>query len=134
MKVNGNRYLVDTNILVDFFKGDQRIHSNLSRDDVFIPSVAIGELYFGAYASKITKNREGRLRDISYLTSQYSILEVSKSTSEYYGKIKSDLKSIGKPIPENDIWIAALAKEHELTLVTKDQHFNHIGGLETVAW
>ena len=78
MKVNGNRYLVDTNILVDFFEGDQRIHSNLSRDDVFIPSVVIGELYFGAYASKITKNREGRLRDISYLTSQYSILEISK--------------------------------------------------------
>lgn len=74
------------------------------------------------------------MKDIAHFTENYPVLEVSEITAYHYGEIKSQLKSIGKPIPENDIWIAALAIEHEIALVTADQHFNYIKALETVAW
>ena len=61
-------------------------------------------------------------------------MQISKTSAHHYGEIKAQLKSIGKPIPENDIWIAALAIEHGMDLVTADQHFNHIKKLQTVAW
>ena len=55
-------------------------------------------------------------------------------TSRHYAIVKSYLKSKGTPIPENDIWIAALAKQHRLTLVTRDKHFNNIHELLLESW
>ena len=55
------------------------------------------------------------------------ILPGSVETARHYGIIKSQLKKKGRPIPENDVWIAAIAKEYDLTLVTRDDHFSYIG-------
>lgn len=133
MKVSG-RFLIDTNIIVDFFNGKQKIKTKLAKEEVFIPAVVIGELYFGAYASRVVVNREKRIKEVAYFLENYPVMEVSKTTAHHYGELKSYLKSVGKPIPENDIWIAALAIEHEMVLVSADQHFNHIKQLETVTW
>lgn len=132
--MSGSRFLIDTNIVVDFFKGDRTINRNLSEGEIFISSIVVGELYFGAYASMLAKNRKKRLEEITLFISKYPILEVDEKTSDYYGQIKTQLKLSGKPIPENDIWIAAIAKEHDLPLVTRDNHFGHIEGLETIIW
>ena len=51
-----------------------------------------------------------------------------------YGKIKTDLQEKGSPIPENDIWIAAIAKEHNFILVTRDIHFNAVQDLQIDKW
>ncbi|MEM8569036.1 MAG: hypothetical protein AAGF85_21430 [Bacteroidota bacterium] len=59
--------------------------------------------------------RKKRLKEIAYFLEQYPIVEVSEKTANYYGQIKSQLKQMGKPIPENDVWIAALAKEYKPT-------------------
>lgn len=128
------RFLVDTNVVVDFFKGDQTIRMKLAEGEIFLPSIVIGELYFGAYASGVVANKKKRLKEIAYFLDNYPVLEVSETTAHHYGGIKSQLKSLGKPIPENDLWIAALAIEHDIALVTADQHFSHIKELETVAW
>jgi tRNA(fMet)-specific endonuclease VapC len=55
-------------------------------------------------------------------------------TVEQYGQIKAEIAEAGTPIPDNDIWIAALAREYELPLVTRDQHFDIVPGLKTLAW
>jgi tRNA(fMet)-specific endonuclease VapC len=55
-------------------------------------------------------------------------------TAKYYGQIKSQLKAKGSPIPENDIWIAALAMQYKLWVVTHDKHFNQIEGIHIIDW
>ncbi|TDA70360.1 MAG: type II toxin-antitoxin system VapC family toxin [Clostridia bacterium] len=55
-------------------------------------------------------------------------------TAYYYGQVKAQLKVKGHPIPENDIWIAAAALQHGLTLVSRDTHFKPIEGLSLEAW
>lgn len=73
-KVNG-RFLVDTNIIIDFFTGDQAIRMNFAQGEIFIPSIVIGELYFGAFASGIVANRKRRLKDIAHFTENYPVPE-----------------------------------------------------------
>lgn len=134
MKVSGREYLIDTNIVVDFFKGDSNIIKQLSVREIFVPSIVVGELYFGAYASSFVDSQTKRLSEIAYFVEKYTVLKISRDTSDHYGRIKAQLKAMGTPIPENDIWIAALAKEHNLQVVTKDKHFTHIPDLETLEW
>lgn len=124
--MNG-KYLLDSNIVIDLFRGDQRIISKINQiKEIKIPIIVIGELYFGAYKSKqISK----RLEEIAQLKELVVILNVTKSTAKIYGKIKDQLRSKGKPIPENDIWIASIAKEHNHILLTKDNHFQNIDGI-----
>ncbi|HID51436.1 MAG TPA: type II toxin-antitoxin system VapC family toxin [Anaerolineae bacterium] len=62
------------------------------------------------------------------------MLSCDIGTAHVYGKVKDNLRKKGRPIPENDVWIAALAIEHNLTLATRDAHFAEIEKLETEAW
>jgi len=134
MKMIGNGFLVDSNIIVDFFAGDQKLKTRLEEEIFFIPSIVIGELYFGAYSSGIIVNRQKRLDEIVLFVNTFPVLEVGVNTANYYGEIKTRLKSKGTPIPENDIWISAIAKEHDLTVITKDKHFSYIENLKLTNW
>lgn len=80
---------------------------------VAIPVTIIGELYYGAYNS--TKV-EANVLKVEQLSQDTEILTSNTGTDTHYGQIKRLLKKKGKPIPENDIWIAASAKQHQLTL------------------
>lgn len=60
-------------------------------------------------------------------------MQIEDITASYYGQIMANLDKSGKPIPTNDVWIAAMAMQHQLVLVTKDKHFNEIEGLEIKA-
>jgi len=51
-----------------------------------------------------------------------------------YGRLKSELKAQGTPLPENDMWIAAIALRYGLTVTSRDRHFREIGGLAVFAW
>ena len=63
-----------------------------------------------------------------------SVLICDTETSRQYGEIKNLLRAKGRPIPENDIWIAAIAKQHKLTLVSRDDHFKEIEDFLTLTW
>jgi tRNA(fMet)-specific endonuclease VapC len=63
-----------------------------------------------------------------------AVLPPDELTAQHYGSIKADLEQAGSRIPENDLWIAAIAREHQLPLVTRDQHFSRIAGVTTLAW
>jgi len=57
-----------------------------------------------------------------------------QATTERYGQIKAELAQVGRPIPDNDLWIAAIARQHGLVLATRDAHFAHVPGLQTLTW
>jgi tRNA(fMet)-specific endonuclease VapC len=78
--------------------------------------------------------KELNRRKIEKLAESALVLASDRNTAKEYGKIKFNLKSKGFPIPENDIWIAAIAKQHDLILVTRDKHFNHIDLLQLESW
>jgi tRNA(fMet)-specific endonuclease VapC len=101
-------------------------HRLQNLEEVFISSTAIGELYFGAYASISIQKKISEIEDFQ---KKCTVLNVTPETGLLFGKIKAQLKAKGKPIPENDIWIAASALEHELPLYTTDNHFRDIENL-----
>jgi tRNA(fMet)-specific endonuclease VapC len=122
------RYLLDTNIIIDLFNGDDAVIKKISRaDEVFVPNIAIGELYYGSFGSKKTKNNLKRLEEFTIAS---SVINTGIETARVYGYIKNELKKKGTPIPENDIWIAALAKQHSLKLLTRDKHFKFIANID----
>ncbi len=124
--MNG-KYLLDTNIVIALFQGEQSILDKLNQiKNVFIPSIVVGELYFGVFKSAKIKENVARINEFAL---KNEILSCDQHTAKIYGEIKAGLKSIGKPIPENDIWIASVALQYNLILITRDSHFNYISGL-----
>ncbi len=128
----GSKYLLDTNIISAWLSGEKNIADNIEASTtVYIPLVVIGELFYGAfYSDKKQKN----INDIEKLVSRYKILQADKQTAKDYGQIKTALRKKGRPIPDNDIWIAALAIQHKIILATRDAHFNEVPTLKTVRW
>jgi len=129
--MNG-KFLLDTNILIALFANDKAVKSHLAKaEEVFIPNIAVGELFYGAWKSARTQKN---LRQIEELIAETPVLGCGVETARLYGRIKNSLRLKGQPIPENDIWIAAIALEHNLTLVTRDAHFAEIADLQTTTW
>ena len=62
------------------------------------------------------------------------VLKVDQYTAEIYAQIRFELKQKGRPLPDNDIWIAALARQHDLSLVTRDSHFDVVDGIQRMSW
>ena len=128
MSMSG-RYLLDTNVIIDLFNGDDAVIKKISNaDEVFVPNIVIGELYYGSYGSKKAKNNLKRLEE--FILSS-TVINTNIETARIYGYIKNELKKKGTPIPENDIWIAALAKQHSLKVLTRDRHFKSIDDIDT---
>lgn len=126
------RYPLDTNIIIALFADESAVKENLSEaEEVFIPSIAIGELYFGARKSERAMENLARINEF---TAGSVVLGCDTDTARYYGEIKNSLHIKGCPLPENDIWIAAVALQHDLVLVTRDTHFDEIENMKTIVW
>lgn len=93
--------------------------------------MVLGELYFGALKSQ---RQEANLRRVEEFTNASNVLPVDAGAARHYGEVRDGLRRIGRPIPENDIWIAATALRHGLVLVTRDSHFEHVEGLRVERW
>lgn len=91
----------------------------------------MGELYLGAYRSA---NPKKHIKQINFFLEKCNVLIADDETANHYALIKAALLQKGKPIPENDIWIAAIAKQFDLKLHTKDRHFNEIDRLNLQSW
>ncbi len=123
----GNSVLLDTSIVINLFKGDQSILSFLEEQkNIYVPSIVLGELFLGAHRSKKPSKHLDQIRD--FLTG-CAILQIDSVTAEHYGSIKHGLLLKGHPIPENDIWIAATALQHNLPVFTNDKHFDVVESL-----
>jgi tRNA(fMet)-specific endonuclease VapC len=126
------RFLLDTNIVIALLQGDDTVLSNLDQaPEVFIPAVALGELFFGA--AKSGRPSENTAKVERFATGR-AIVSCDLDVAREYGRLKQHLKEKGRPLPENDIWIAAMAKHHGMVLVTRDRHFRDVADLSTTDW
>jgi tRNA(fMet)-specific endonuclease VapC len=131
MPANGN-ILLDTNLAVKFLAGDRITQKRVTEADRIIVSATVsGELYFGAERSN---RRDENVRRIEEFAKHSEVIGVDIATARLYGIIKSSLRRKGTPIPDNDIWIAALAQQHAAAIATRDTHFDAIDSLEIVRW
>lgn len=122
----------DTNIIVDVFREKGEAPTKiLSYSEIYIPLTVCGELLYGAAISAKPEIRKKQVMD--FLDHCHIILP-SFEVANYYAEIRKGLKEKGRPIPENDIWIAAMAKSVNLPLVTRDKHFGNIEEVEIEVW
>lgn len=120
------RVALDTNRLTDLFRGDRELAKRLGTcEEVWIPLFVLGEMKAGFYGGRERGRNEALLQKLLAKTT-VNILLPGVETAEAYGRLFVQLKRAGTPIPNNDLWIAALALEHSLVLVTRDRHFERI--------
>jgi len=120
------RVALDTNRLTDLFQGDAALAEWLGLcEEVWIPLMVLGELKAGFYAGA-QRNRNEALLQRLLAKPTVGVLLPSRETAEHYARLFVQLKRAGSPVPDNDLWIAALVLEHDLRLVTRDRHFERI--------
>lgn len=130
--VAGNRLLLDTNAIIALQRNAPGMVALVQgQAEIYVSSIAIGELFFGAYKSARSETNRETVRTFA---AGRAVLSVDTHTGDFYGLIKQALRAKGRPIPENDIWIAAHALQYDCTLVTDDAHFTEIDGLRTQKW
>lgn len=123
----GNKLLLDTNIVIELFRGNQVVIAMLDKqENIYLPTAALGELYLGAYRST---NVSKKLQEIKSFLESCIVLYTDAITSDKYAVIKTALLNRGKPIPENDLWIAATALQYKIPLYTFDRHFEEVEGI-----
>jgi tRNA(fMet)-specific endonuclease VapC len=129
--MNGSRVLLDTNIVASYFNQEISLQPHFADAIIYVPSIVIGELYFGAYHSQRVMANVNRITEFVALN---TVLNCDVEVADQYGKIRLNLKIKGRPIPENDIWIAATALRYGLPLVSRDEHFKEVDDLTLVKW
>ena len=125
------RILLDSNAYSEFMRGNHRVRELVhGADEILLSAVVVGEQLFGFRRGTRFGQNLAELR--SFLDRPYvSFVPVGPVTSDRYSRIMALLKSKGRPIPTNDVWIAAHAMETGADLVSADQHFQHVDG---IAW
>jgi tRNA(fMet)-specific endonuclease VapC len=124
---------LDTTIVVEHLRAKTPSIAQRFKEvaTIYLPLTALGELLYGAYNSAFESKSLEQIEDFLNIC---AILGPGERTAHYYGRTKADLARQGKPIPQNDIWIAALALEHSLPLATRDRHFSFVPGLAILPW
>lgn len=126
------RFLLDTNIVIALFAQDESVLQQLQQAvGIVLPCIVLGELYYGARKSS---RAAANVQRVDELAAQNAVLNCDLETAQHYAIIREALRAKGRPLPENDLWIAALALQHNLILVSRDAHFDEIEGLNVVAW
>ena len=124
--------ILDTNAVSALFGGDPAIAEVLAgHDRHHLPVIVIGEYRYGLARSR-DRGRLGRLLDL--LMDQSTVLTVEVETTKHYAALREQLRQRGRPIPENDVWVAALARQHDLPVLTRDEHFDQVPDLQRVSW
>ena len=124
--------LLDTSAVIPHLRGDAALSARIAQAaSIHIPWVVVGELLFGAH--RAVRPQEALARVRSFLKIVVLLLP-DEGTAESYGFLKAELSRLGKPIPDNDLWIAAAARQWDLPLATRDAHFAQVPGLQALAW
>jgi len=120
------RVALDTNRLTDLFQGDAELADRLGEcDEVWLPLVVLAEIKAGFYGG--TQQHRNQVLLQSFLAKPtVGVLLPERETAEHYARLFVQLKRAGTPIPDNDLWIAALVLQHDLQLITRDQHFERV--------
>lgn len=124
--------ILDTNAVSAVLGGDAALDDLLAETDRHhLPTVVIGEYRYGLQRSRRRDHLEDRL---VILIADSVVLPIDLVTTIHYARVHDELRRQGTPIPENDIWIAALARQHGLPIVTRDRHLDRVPGLLCLGW
>lgn len=124
--------ILDANAISAIADQDPAVVAILTHaDEVSLPVLAIGEYRYGISQSRHKARYESWLEGL-ILDSR--VLDVDEGTTRQYAGITLELRSLGKPIPTNDLWIAALCRQHGLSLLSRDRHFDFVPGIQRVNW
>ncbi len=124
--------ILDTNALSAWAEGSAKVETCLrSAERLLVPSIVLGEYYFGIRQSRYRRRYEDWLDRFLALT---EIITVTQVTAGIYADIRLELKRSGKPIPSNDTWIAALSRQHNFPVLSNDYHFDFVENVERIAF
>jgi len=124
--------ILDTNAVSALLAGDLALSEAMAGEErQHIPVIVIGEYIYGLLRSRFRAHLEGLLE---ILIRESFVLGVDLVTAETYSNVREELRRKGRPIPENDLWIAALARQHRQAIVSRDGHFDHVPGIRRLAW
>lgn len=124
--------ILDTNALSALADRSDALDGIPERIDVLaIPVVVLGEYRFGIAGSRHAARYEAWLERVVHVS---RILDLDDGTTHHYAGIRRELKQKGQPIPSNDTWIAALARQHRLPVISRDRHFDQVKGIHRIAW
>ena len=124
--------VLDTNLLIRLFEKEVVLPDDFKRyDGILLPATVIGEYRAGLFN---TEKGEENKRKLAYYLSKTTVrtVPVTDRTAELYAKVYQALRKEDRPIPQNDMWIAASALEHGADLATYDEHFKSIPMLTVV--
>ena len=124
--------ILDTNALSAFVDGEPAVGAILSlQQRAAIPVIVLGEFRYGILGSRYRDTYEewlkANLRD-------FDLLAITPETTLPYAALRATLKRLGRPIPANDAWIAALAMQHRLPILSRDAHFDAVPDLQRTGW
>jgi len=129
--MNGE-FLLDTNVVIRLFAHDLAVKRQFDANpDVLLPIFVLGELYYGAQKSALA---QANCERIDKFAARIIVLTGDVATAYEFGRIKNELRLKGRMIPENDLWIAALARQYDLILVSGDRHFAEVDNLRWESW
>jgi tRNA(fMet)-specific endonuclease VapC len=124
--------ILDTNAVSAFAEGNPFVREKIAAGPgPYLPVIVLGEYQFGLLSAR---DRERRLAWLRELARHWTVLEISLDTAATYAEIRQALKERATPIPSNDVWIAALARQHNLSILSADAHFDCVPGLLRFGW
>ena len=124
--------LLDTTVVVRHFRDPVAFVSRFAAyEELYLPHAALAELYAGAFRSA---RPEKNVQQIERFLEAVHVLFPDETTSKIYGRVSAQLAQAGTPIPQNDVWIAALALQADLPVATADAHFQNVTGLAVLLW
>lgn len=124
--------ILDTNAVSAILSGDPDLDHLLAEiDRHHLPTIVVGEYRYGLRRSHLRVHLEQRL---GILIADSIVLPVDLTTTLHYAGVREELRRQGTPISENDVWIAALARQHGLAVVSRDQHFDRVPGVVRHGW
>lgn len=124
--------ILDTNALSAAADDDPAVIAVLARaEDMALPVIVLGEYRHGI---ALSRNRASYENWLAGLLNDCMVLDINEPTTRHYADINLELRRMGKPIPTNDMWIAALCRQHSLPLLSRDHHFDLVAGNSRVEW
>lgn len=124
--------ILDTNALSAAAEHDPSALEIVARaEHLAVPVIVLGEYRLGIAQSRHRASYENWLQG---WISSVTVLDIDDDTTGWYAVIGLELKKKGKPIPTNDLWIAALCRQHSLPLLSRDRHFDLVPGLKRIDW
>ena len=124
--------ILDTNVCIELLNSPHVAAPRLGAAAVsLVPLMVIGELLFGPYHSQRIDENLQRIQDFA---DDARVLIPDWTTAAHFGQVRHSLITKGKTIPDDDMWIAAFALQFNCPLVTRDQHFDHVDGLQILRW